>query len=107
MFTHLAECEPVAGKREEVSKIMRGEMLATLQRQPGFVDLIALRDSGEQENLVYLTFWETREEAEHFERSQYDRIVNRIGSLLNSRPATKTFQVDDSTVHRIAASRAA
>ncbi|MGC2182479.1 MAG: antibiotic biosynthesis monooxygenase family protein [Terriglobales bacterium] len=107
MFTRLVECQPKAGKREELVDKVRSEVLAILQKQPGFVDLIALRDNTDEQRLVYLTFWNTREDADNYHGNYYDRIVSMLKPLLSASPLVETFQVDDSTIHRIAASRAA
>jgi heme-degrading monooxygenase HmoA len=107
MFTRLVECQPKAGKRRELVDKMRSEVLAILQSQPGFVDLIALRDNTDEQRLVYLTFWNTREDADNFHRNYYDRVVSMLKPLLTASPLVETFQVDDSTIHRIVARRAA
>jgi heme-degrading monooxygenase HmoA len=107
MFTRLVECQPKTGKQREVAEKVRTEVMAILQRQPGFVDLIALRDTTDEERLIYLSFWKTQQEAEHYHRNNYDRITNMLKPLLESAPNVKMFQVNDSTVHRIAASKAA
>ena len=107
MFTRLVECQPKAGKREELTNKVRNEVLTILRKQPGFVDLIALRDNADEQHLIYLTFWHSREEAEHHQHDNYDRIVNMLKPLLTSNPLLETFEVDASTVHRIAVGKAA
>ena len=57
MFTRLVECQPKAGKRRELVDKMRSEVLAILQSQPGFVDLIALRDNTSQLKRSHASIW--------------------------------------------------
>jgi heme-degrading monooxygenase HmoA len=107
MFTRIVECQAKPGKQEELADKVRNEVLAILQRHPGFVDLITLRDNVDPERVVSLSFWRTREDAEHYHRNYYDRVSNILAPLVSSNPNVETFVVDDSTVHRIAARKAA
>jgi len=107
MFTRIVECQTRPGKQEELTEKLRHEVLAILQRQPGFVDLITLHDDADEERVVCLSFWKTREDAENYHRNYYSQIVSTLKSLLTSTPELEIFQVDDSTVHRIAARKAA
>jgi len=63
MFTRIVECKAKPGKREELATKIRNEVLALLQRQSGFVDLITLEDNSDRERFVCLSFWHTREAA--------------------------------------------
>ena len=99
MFTRLVECRPKIDKREDLSEKVRSEVLAILRRQPGFVDLIALCGDPNQGRLFYISFWNSRADAEHYHNDYYYRIVNLLRPLLESDPILETFQVDDLTVH--------
>lgn len=107
MFTRMVECQAKPGKHEELADTVRNEVLAILQRQPGFVDFITLRDNIDPARVVSLSFWRTREDAEHYHRNYYDRVSNILAPLVSSNPNIETFVVEDSTVHRIAARDAA
>ena len=107
MFTRIVECQTKPGKQEELTEKLRNEVLAILQRQPGLVDLITLHDDADEERIVCLSFWKTHEDAEHYHRNYYSKIVSMLKSFLSATPEVETLQVDDSTVHRIAARRAA
>lgn len=86
---------------------MRNEVLPTLQKQPGFIDLVALRDNKNDERIVCLSFWNSKESAGHYQREHYDTIVQMLRSELETNPTLETLQVEISTAHRIASSRAA
>jgi heme-degrading monooxygenase HmoA len=106
MFTRIVECQAKPGKQEELANKLRNEVLAILQRQPGFVDLITLRDNVDPERVVSLSFWRTRDDAEHYHRNYYDRVSAILRPIVSSNPNVETFVVDDSTVHRIAGTAA-
>ncbi len=107
MLTRIVECHAKTGKQDELANKVRTEVLTILKRQPGFVDLIALRDNADEQRLVFLSFWNSREEAENYDRNYFDRIDTMLRPLFASNPRVEILRVDDSTVHRIAASRAA
>ena len=56
MFTRIVECQAKVGMGDEAAKKVRLEVLPILQKQPGFIDLIALRDSNDQQRVICLSF---------------------------------------------------
>lgn len=107
MFTRIVECQAKKGKTEVVAMKVRNEVLPTLQKQPGFIDLVALRDNKDDERIICLSFWNSQESAEDYQREHYDTIVQMLRPELTTNPTLETLQVEISTFHRIAASRAA
>ncbi len=107
MFTRVVECEAKKGKSEDLTRRMRNEVLPALKRQPGFIDLIALRDSIDAERVVCLSFWDSKESAEKYDREHYDTIVDVLKPVLQTNPTVETLRVELSTAHRIATSQAA
>jgi quinol monooxygenase YgiN len=107
MFTRIVECRAKKGKTEVLAKKVGNEVLFTLQRQPGFIDLVALRDTKDDERIVCLSFWNSKESAEHYQSEHYDTIIQMLGAELQTDPTLETLQVEISTAHRIASSRAA
>jgi heme-degrading monooxygenase HmoA len=82
-------------------------VLPTLQKQPGFIDLIALKGNKDDERIVCLSFWNSKESAEQHQRQHYDDIVQMLRTELETNPMLETLHVEISTAHRIASSRAA
>jgi quinol monooxygenase YgiN len=107
MFTRIVECRAKKGKTEVLAKKVGNEVLFTLQRQPGFIDLVALRDNKDDERIVCLSFWNSKESAEHYQSEHYDTIIQMLGAELQTDPTLETLQVEISTVHRVASNRAA
>ena len=107
MFTRVVECQAKTGMSEEAVKKVRLEVLPILLKQPGFVDLIALRASDDQQRVVCLSFWDTKESAERYHRGHYESVVQTLKSVLETKPMQETLRVEISTAHHIAANRAA
>jgi len=66
MFTRIVECQAKKAKTDVLAKKVRNEVLPTLQKQPGFIDLVALRDNKDVERTVCLSFWNSKDSAEHY-----------------------------------------
>lgn len=82
-------------------------MLPTLQKQSGFIDLVALRDNKDDERIVCLSFWDSKESVEIYQREHYDTMVQMLMPELHTNPTLETLHVEIWTAHRIAAIRAA
>jgi quinol monooxygenase YgiN len=105
MFTRIVECKAKPGMCEEAAKIVRLELLPALQKQAGFIDFIVLRDHDYSSRIVCISFWETKNSAERYDRE--DAIVHSLRLVLETEPGVKILRVDVSTPHQIAGSRAA
>jgi quinol monooxygenase YgiN len=107
MFTRIVECHVKPGRKQEATLKMTNEVLPIMQKQPGFVDLISLIHEHDPERLVALSFWKTKEDAEHYHHEHFNRISDLLKPLLTSTPKVETYNVEASTTHHIAAGKAA
>ena len=106
MFTRIVDCTVKPEKREEFKQKMT-EALSLVQKQPGLVDVIALTSDTEPERVVAISFWKTKDDAERHHRENYSKITKMLGSLLQNEPRVHTYNVEQSTAHKIAAGKAA
>jgi heme-degrading monooxygenase HmoA len=107
MYTRIVECHAKKGKTDVLARKLHNDVLPLLQRQPGFIDLVALTDDKDDERVVCLSFWNSKESEERYQREHYDTIVQTLGAELDGKPTLETLEVVISTVHRIASSNAA
>ena len=107
MFTRIVECHVKPERKDEFENKLRNQVLPILQKQPGFVDLIALEPEEGGERQLSISFWNSKQDAERYQREQYSSIVESIKPLLKRDPQVQTFNVAHSTPHRIAAKKAA
>jgi heme-degrading monooxygenase HmoA len=107
MFARIVECRIKPEQREKTYQTVRQEVLPLLQKQPGFVDELGLISDTDQERLVAISFWKTKEDAERYQRETFPRVADILKPLLKTTPKVETYNVEDSTIHRIAAGRAA
>jgi len=107
MFTRTVEVTTKSGKAKELSNAINEKVLPILKKQDGFVDETVLVSDTEPSRVLALSFWNSREDAERYHREQYPAIHERVRHLLEAEPVIRTFNVDSSTTHRIAAGKAA
>ena len=107
MFARTVECQAKRGQSEEMNTRVNNDVVPTLQKQPGFVEFLALSDKSDPERVLCISLWNTREDADKHQREHYDVITSLLTPFLESSPTLGTFTVNASTAHRIAVSRAA
>lgn len=107
MFTRIVEMTTKNGKARELSRTINDKVLSLLRNQPGFVDEIMLVSDQNPDRLVALSFWETKEEAEIYNRDTFPKVNEIIRGQIDGPPKVQTFNVEDSTVHNISAGKAA
>ena len=107
MFTRIVECTVKPDKRDEIQQRLRNEILPLLQKQPGFVDEVGLASEHDPERMVAISFWKTREDAERYHRDTFPRVQDIAKPYLKGPMKVETYNVEESTIHRIAAGKAA
>jgi heme-degrading monooxygenase HmoA len=107
MFTRVVEINTKAGKAREFSRTLNEKVLSLLRTQPGFVDEMLLLSTDNPDRLLALSFWRTREDAEKYNREAYPKVQEIIRNVLEGEPDVQTFDVEQSTFHKIAAGKAA
>jgi heme-degrading monooxygenase HmoA len=107
MFTRVLELTTKPGKDKQLSDTINDKVLPILKKQKGFVDETVLVSDKEDNRVLSLSFWNTREDAEEYHRAQYEKVHEMVRNLLDAEPVIRTFDVHSSTTHRIAAGKAA
>jgi heme-degrading monooxygenase HmoA len=107
MFTRIVELTTKPGKNKPLSDAINDKVLPILKKQRGFVDETVLVSDKEDNRVLSLSFWNTREDAEQYHRAEYEKVHEMVRHLLDAEPVIRTFEVHTSTTHRIAAGKAA
>ena len=107
MFTRTVEVTSKSGKARELASTINDKVLPILKKQKGFVDETVLVSDTEDNRVLSLNFWNSKEDAERYQQEQYPAIHEMVRHLLEAEPVIRTFNVDSSTTHRIAAGKAA
>ena len=107
MFTRIVELTAKPGKNKQLSDIINDKVLPILKKQKGFVDETVLLSDKNDNRVLSLSFWNTKEDAEQYHRVEYQKVHETVQRLLESEPVIRTFNVHSSTSLRIAAGKAA
>ncbi len=107
MFTRVVELTAKPGKNKQLSDTINEKVLPILKKQKGFVDETVLVSDKDDNRVLGLSFWNTREDAEQYHRAEYQKVHEMVRHLLDGEPVIRTFDVHTSTIHRIAAGKAA
>lgn len=107
MFTRVVEITSKPGKAREVSRTLNDKVLAILRNQPGFEDEILLISAQNPDQLLALSFWKTKEDADRYNREQFSQVTSLIQNFIQGSPNVRPFNVDQSTIPKIVAGKAA
>jgi heme-degrading monooxygenase HmoA len=107
MYTRVVELTIKRGKTGELANTIYDKALPILKKQAGFVDETVLVSDTEPSRILALSFWNSREDAERYHREGYPAIQGMLRSFLETEPLIRTFEVSASTIHKIAAGKAA
>ena len=107
MFTRVVELTSKSGKARELCNTIDDKVLPILKKQAGFVDEAVIVSDKDPNLVLALSFWNTREDAQRYEREQFDTVQKTVQHLLETAPVVRTFDVHSSTAHRVTADRAA
>jgi heme-degrading monooxygenase HmoA len=107
MYTRVVELTSKSGKARELCNTIDDKVLPILKRQAGFVDEAVMASDTESNRVLAVSFWHEREDAQRYEREQFDTVQKTVQHLLETAPVVRTFDVHTSTAHRVAADKAA
>jgi len=78
------------------------EITPLLRKQKGFQDEITFVASGGTE-AVGISLWDQKENAEAYNRGTYPEVARTLAKVVEGTPQIKTYEVSNSTFHKIAA----
>lgn len=107
MFTRVVEITSKAGKARDLTRLVNEKVMPILKSQTGFLDEITLISDEDPNRILAISFWKAKEHAETYKRDQFDKVREIINNLTEGTPQVRTFEVENSTIQRIAAGRAA
>jgi len=86
----------------EFTEIEEKEIIPAVRKLKGFRHLIAFVSPSETEAFV-ITIWDGMESAEAYGRETYPRLVKLLANVVDGAPAMETYNVSNSTLHKIEA----
>jgi len=86
----------------EFTERLENEIIPLLRKQNGFQDEITFTTTGGKEAIA-ISLWDRTENAEAYNRETYPQIVKTLSRFVEGTPQVETYQVANSTFHKIAA----
>ncbi len=86
----------------EFTKTIEQEILPLLRKQKGFQDVITFVASDGRE-AIGISLWDQKENAEAYKSGTYPEVLKALAKVAEGTPQVRTFEVANSTFHKIAA----
>ncbi len=90
----------------EFTRTLENEIIPLLRKQKGFQDEITLVAPGGLE-AIGISLWDKKEEADTYSRTTYQEVQKSLSKVVEGTPQVHTYEVSNSTFHKIAARVAA
>jgi hypothetical protein len=90
----------------EFTQRLEKEIIPLLRKQEGFQDEITFVGPGGKEAFG-ISLWGNKENAETYNRGTYPEVTKLLARVVDGTPQVETFEVSNSTFHKIAAPVAA
>ena len=90
----------------EFTEKLEKEILPLLRKQQGFQDEITFVSHDGREGFG-ISLWDKRENAEAYNRGTYPEVTKILATVVEGVPEVETYDIANSTFHKIAAAAAA
>jgi heme-degrading monooxygenase HmoA len=102
MFARSVQLHLKANSVDEFTKTIDNEIIPLLRKQKGFQDEITFVVPGGTE-AVGISLWDQKENAEAYNRATYPEVQKALAKVVEGTPQVKTYEVSNSTFHKVAA----
>jgi quinol monooxygenase YgiN len=106
MYSRVTQATIKPGRKAEFAQLLNESVMPELLKQPGCVDIVQLFQDTDPTQFVSITFWKTKADAERYGRDVFPRLISRLEPL-SYNWVVNGYHVEMSTMHRIAAGKAA
>ena len=106
MFARRVHMQLKPNSVAEFTQRLEKDILPLLRKQKGFQDEITLVGQGGTEAFA-ISLWDKAENAETYSRGTYPEVTKILATVVEGAPEVKTYDVANSTFHKIAAAAAA
>jgi hypothetical protein len=104
MFGRQVTIKLKANSASELTRIADNQIIPLLRKQKGFRDETTFIDP-ERSEVIANSFWDTREDAEVYNRTAYPEVLKTLSTVIEGTPTVKTFEFAYSTFHNAAAAK--
>ena len=102
MFTRNVTLRLKANSAPEFTRLNESNIVPILRKQKGFRDEITFI-APERLEVMAITLWDTKEDAEAYNRTGYPEVLNTISKVVEGTPKVETFELCHTTFPKVAA----
>ena len=89
------------GRSAEFARTVEKDIIPLLRKQKGFQDELAFVAPGGA-HAVAISLWDLKEDAVAYARRAYPAVLKTLGPLVEDAPEVETYEVSNSTFHKLA-----
>ncbi len=102
MFARSVSIHLKPNSATDFTRALENEIIPVLRRQKGFQDEITLLAPGGLEAKA-ISLWDQKENAEAYNRATYPEVLKAMARVVEGTPQVESYEVSNSTFHKIAA----
>jgi hypothetical protein len=102
MFARSVSFHLKPGRVAEFTQLIDKNIIPVLRKQQGFQDEITFVAPGGAD-AVGISVWDLKENAETYARGPYTSVLKTLANVVDGTPQVKTYDVSNSTFHKVAA----
>jgi heme-degrading monooxygenase HmoA len=102
MFTRIVTINLKPNSAISFKETIEKQVIPMLRKQKGFQELSTFVSPTGTE-AIGISIWDTKENAESYNREGYPEVLKSLTTILNGTPQIKTYELANSTYHKISA----
>jgi heme-degrading monooxygenase HmoA len=106
MYARQLSMELKPNSRKDFTRKIEAEILPLLRKQKGFQDGITFVNPLGKDAFA-VSLWDNKESAENYNRVAFTEVTKLLSKLVEGTPRVKSYEVANSTFHKIAATQKA
>jgi hypothetical protein len=102
MFARRVSMQLKPNALSDFSHKLEHEVIPLLRKQNGFQDELTFT-SKERKEAFGISLWDRKESADAYEHAHYSQVMKMLEKVLEGTPRVETYEVSNSTCHRLLA----
>jgi quinol monooxygenase YgiN len=102
MFARHVSMQLKPNTRAEFTETIENVILPILRKQHGFLDEIAFVAPESGTEVVAISLWDKKEDAEAYHRGSYPEVLKALAEVIDGAPEVQNFEVANSTLQKTA-----
>jgi len=101
MFARSVSFHLKPGRATQFTQLIDKDVIPVLRKQKGFQDELTFVAPGGAD-AVGISVWDLKEDAETYARGAYPGVLETLAQVVEGTPQVQTYEVSNSTFHKIA-----